>query len=619
MSDRLPVLLTLPTLLVVFAVIGMPLGYSLMLSLHRINVLTQKWVFVGLDNYTDVLPDPDFIAAFGRTAYFAFLTVAGGLVLGMAMALVLNMRLPFRGVLRSAVLIPWAMSPVAVGILWGWIVNGDFGPLNAILRDLGIIDSNVYWLGNGTVAFNLVALVHIWNHAPLTCLLLLAGLQSMPENLHRAARIDGAGPVRRFFAITLPWLRPMLLLVLILTTINSIMAFDLFWTITKGGPGSATTVFSWMGYAYAFQFFRFGEGAAILYLLTIVCLILAAVYLALLFSSGRRPVAETPPLSQALTLRTAGQAPGGALQNLPKRARRAWLGPQARRSLRQVGRFLAWALIFAWSAGPFVWLVVMSLSSSADLARNPPALMPTGLIADNYRAVLFPTSSGLSSVQAARVPLGIWNSLVVAVWVTAINVVLGSLAGYAYGSQRSPDGRGRFLTSSLWALMLTRMTPSLALILPFFIVFKTLGLLDTRAALVIAYCSLILPLSTWIMRGYFEGLPPTLEKAALVDGCTRLGAIRKVVLPVARPGIVATAIFCFLVSWNEFIFALILTGTPKSQTIPVVIAGFLAQLRFYDYGPMFAASVLAVLPPVVLALCFQRYLVSGMLSGSLKG
>ncbi|MBV9704301.1 MAG: carbohydrate ABC transporter permease, partial [Methylobacteriaceae bacterium] len=95
--------------------------------------------------------------------------------------------------------------------------------------------------------------------------------------------------------------------------------------------------------------------------------------------------------------------------------------------------------------------------------------------------------------------------------------------------------------------------------------------------------------------------------------------IRKIVLPVARPGLVAAGIFCFLVSWNEFIFALILTGTPSAQTIPVIISGFLAQLRFYDYGPMFAASVLAVIPPVVIALAFQGYLVRGMLSGSIKG
>jgi ABC-type sugar transport system permease subunit len=537
LSDRLPIVLTLPTLAVVFLVIGMPLVYSLALSLHRINILTQRWVFVGLQNYLDVLPDPAFLAAFARTAYFAALTVVGGLVLGMAMALVLNMRLPARSLLRSVVLIPWAMSPVAVGILWGWFFNGDFGTLNAVLLDLGVIDHNIYWFGDGTRAFMMVALVHIWNHAPLTCLLLLAGLQSIPENLHRAARIDGAGPVRRFLHITLPWLRPMLLLVLILTSINSIMAFDLFWTMTRGGPGSATTVFSWMGYAYAFQFFRFGEGAAILYVLTITCLILAAIYLFLLFSSGQRGrVAEERaglPVAPSLLIRTAERAAAqsGRLAKIIAPVRWAPFDGRVARVGRPAGRLLAWALIFVWSAGPFLWLLVMSLSSSADLARSPPALVPTGLMLDNYRTVLLPTAGAALSVQAVRVPSAIWNSLVVAFFVTAINVVLGSLAGYAYGTTGRMVGGNRFLRGSLWALMLTRMTPSLALILPFFIVFKTLGLLDTRTALVIAYCSLILPLSTWIMRGYFEGMPPTLEKAALVDGCTRFRAILKVVLP----------------------------------------------------------------------------------------
>ena len=155
-----------------------------------------------------------------------------------------------------------------------------------------MIDGPIHWLADGRLAFNMVALAHVWNQAPLASLLILAGLQSIPDNLHRAARIDGAGAIRRFFSITLPWLRPMLLLIMILTTINSIMAFDLFWIMTRGGPGSATTVFSWMGYAYAFQFFKFGEGAAILYVLTILCLILAALYLKLFFptvTGGRRP------------------------------------------------------------------------------------------------------------------------------------------------------------------------------------------------------------------------------------------------------------------------------------------------------------------------------------------
>ncbi|MDB5526629.1 MAG: hypothetical protein JWM58_4392 [Rhizobium sp.] len=616
--------LTLPTLVVVFVVIGIPLAYSLILSLNRINPLSQRWVFVGLQNYLMVLPDPDFLAAFGRTVYFAGITVAGGLALGIAMALALNGRFFGRGILRSVVLIPWAMSPIAVGILWNWIFNGDYGPLNAILMDVGIISQPIYWMGSGTFAFHAVALAHIWNQAPLTALLLLAGLQSMPDSLHRAARIDGAGAIQRFMHITLPWLRPMLLLVMILTTINSIMAFDLFWIMTRGGPGSASTVFSWMGYAYAFQFFRFGEGAAVLYILTIACLILAALYLFMLFPSrsgrGKATVNARPrSLASTLLMRTGDHASvtrSALLKIEAVRGRGLVSGVTARR----IGTLLLWLgriLIFAWSLLPFLWLVIMSVTPSIELVRSPPSLFPSGMTLENYGFVLSPSHStdGASSVQASRVPYGIWNSFVVAFWVTIVNVALGSLAGYAYATGK----QNRFMRGSLWALMLTRMTPGLALMVPFFLVFKRLDLLDTRTALVIAYCSLILPLSTWIMRGYFEGVPPTLEKAARVDGCTRLKAIFKIVLPVAIPGLAAAAIFCFLVSWNEFIFALILTGTPNAQTIPVTIAGFLAQLRFYDYGPMFAASTLAVLPPVLITLLFQRYLVGGMLSGSLKG
>jgi multiple sugar transport system permease protein len=628
-SIRLPFLLTLPTLIVVFVVIGIPLVYSLALSLHRINMLTQQWDFVGLQNYLDILPNPDFLAALGRTAYFAFVTVIGGLILGFAMALVLNQNFPGRNFLRSVVLVPWAMAPVAVGVLWSWMLNGEYGTFNAVLFDLGVIDRPIHWLADGRLAFNMVALAHVWNQAPLASLLILAGLQSMPENLHRAARIDGAGAIRRFFSITLPWLRPMLLLIMILTTINSIMAFDLFWIMTRGGPGSATTVFSWMGYAYAFQFFKFGEGAAILYVLTILCLILAALYLKLFFptvTGGTRPragsaepVAAPASLASSLVnkLAATGTLARARLERLPAFRRRSLLSGRLRRRLGLAGLAFAAVLIFIWSFGPFVWLVVMSLSPSVDLVRVPPTVIPDSLTVENYRFVLFPggVADGQSSVQATRVPFSIWNSLVVATCVTAINLVLGSLAGYAYARH----DKSRLMSGSLWALMMTRMTPSLALILPFFIVFRMLDLIDTRTALVIAYCSLILPLSTWIMKGYFEGLPPNLEKAALVDGCTRLQAIRKVIMPVARPGIVAAGIFCFLVSWNEFIFALILTGTPNAQTIPVIIAGFLVQLRFYDYGPMFAASVLAVIPPVVITLAFQRYLVRGMLSGSLKG
>jgi multiple sugar transport system permease protein len=218
-------------------------------------------------------------------------------------------------------------------------------------------------------------------------------------------------------------------------------------------------------------------------------------------------------------------------------------------------------------------------------------------------------------VQARRVPLSLINSFLVGAAVALVSIALGTFAGYAFARH----GKDRFFRASLWGLLLTRMTPGLTLVLPFFIIYRTLGLIDSRTGLIIAYCSFLLPLSAWMMRSYFEGIPVSLDRAALIDGCSRPMMMWKILLPVVRPGIVAAGIFCFLASWNEFLFALILTSTPKAQTIPVVLSGFLSQARFYEYGPMFAASVLSILPPVAVAFLFQRYLVQGALSGAVKG
>ena len=524
------------------------------------------------------------------------------------MALVLNATFPGRNMLRSVMLIPWGMAPVAVGILWSWIFDGSYGTLNALLFDLGLTHEPIAWMANGSTAFNLVALVHVWNQAPFTALLVLAALSRCPRTCIAPHGSMGRAD-RAFLQDHAALARPMLLLIMLLTSINSIMAFDLFWIMTKGGPGSATTVFSWMGYSYAFQLSKFGEGAAILYILTIVCLLLAWVYLKLFTATERRPARASRPgcLPAAPASRADGRSTGCQAAGVPPTSLlsgRDAAHRRARSGSRPPRSYL-----------PLVVRAVPLARADEPVAfcrprRTPPSLVPN--VADPGELPLRPVPGGVGqgSVQATRVPYAIWNSLVVAVCVTAINLILGSLAGYAYARH----GKGRLMNGSLWALMMTRMTPSLALILPFFIVFRSVGLIDTRTALVIAYCSLILPLSTWMMKGYFENLPPNLEKAALVDGCTPFQAIWKIILPVARPGIVAAGIFCFLVSWNEFVFALILTGSPKAQTIPVIIAGFLVQLRFYDYGPMFAASVLAVIPPVVIAFAFQRYLVRGMLS-----
>ncbi len=600
-----------PTLLIVLTVVGLPLVYSFYLSLNRTNPITKKWIFVGLGNYADILSNPDFWAAGGRTAYFAVFSLVGTTVLGMIMALVLNERFRGRGLLRSFVLVPWAMAPVSVGVLWSFVYAGNYGALTGLLNDLGLGSLALPWLGDGFRALNLVALTNVWSQAPLTTLMLLAGLQSMPASLHRAAALDGAGPIARFVSITLPWLKPNLLFISIVATINALMAFDILWIMTRGGPGAATTVFSWLGYLYSFQFLRFGEGASVLYCLTALSFMLAIVYLAVL---GPRKARSRRTSVPALGHITTGR-PRIALARAA--TRRPPLSRPLRRALGRGGFGLLAGLILLWSALPVLALILMSLSPAADLIRTPASLMPSNLTLQNFQTVLLPQSgaSFSTSVQARRVPLSLFNSFVVGASVAAISVGLGTFAGYAFARH----GRLRFFGGSLWALLLTRMTPALTLVLPFFILYRGLGLIDTRTGLVVAYCSFLLPLSAWMMRSYFEGVPVSLDRAAMMDGCSRWKMMTAVLIPVVRPGLIAAAIFCFLASWNEFLFALILTSTPNAQTIPVVISGFLSQAQFYEYGPMFAASVLSILPPVLVAFFFQRYLVQGALSGAVKG
>jgi ABC-type glycerol-3-phosphate transport system permease component len=609
-----------PTLLIVVAVVGLPLAYSFYLSLNRTNPITKRWIFVGLDNYAGILGNGDFLAALGRTAYFAAFSLIGTTLLGMAMALLLNERFAGRGFLRSVILVPWAMAPVSVGVLWSFIYAGDYGALTGLLNDLGLGNLALPWLGDGSRALNLVALTNVWSQAPLTALMLLAGLQSMPASLHKAAMLDGAGPWARFFAITLPWLKPNLLFISTIATINSLMAFDILWIMTRGGPGAATTVVSWLGYLYSFQFLRFGEGASILYCLTALSFALAIVYFVVLGPrrARRLPVGAQDGGAGALVpLGAPARRAQPPMVRLPPPRARLRLPRAAELMLSKGGFALAAALLFLWSALPVLALVLMSFTPASDLIRTPPTLVPSAFTIENFKTVLLPelSTSFSTSVQAKRVPLSLINSFVVGACVALVCVALGTFAGYAFARY----GKSRFFGASLWMLLLTRMTPGLTLVLPFFIIFRGFGLIDTRSGLIIAYCSFLLPLSAWMMRSYFEGVPTSLDRAALIDGCSRLKMMWKVLLPVVRPGVVAAGIFCFLASWNEFLFALILTSTPKAQTIPVVISGFLSQAQFYEYGPMFAASVLSILPPVLVAFFFQRYLIQGALSGAVKG
>jgi multiple sugar transport system permease protein len=234
--------------------------------------------YVGVQNYVRLLADPLYWESFWRTAYFVGAFVVETTVVGLGMALVLQERFLGRPVMRSLLLIPWSLSRVVVGLLWIGLLDVEFGALNGLLYRAGLIDSYISFFKSGFSALNVLVSVYMWNQAPFATLLLLAGMQSIPTELYMAAEADGAGYWQRLRYVTLPALRGILFLVLVVSTVNGFLMLDLIYMLTMGGPANETTTISWLGFQTAFQFFKFGPGTAILYTLTVLCLVLTVVY-----------------------------------------------------------------------------------------------------------------------------------------------------------------------------------------------------------------------------------------------------------------------------------------------------------------------------------------------------
>jgi len=254
---------------------------------------------------------------------------------------------------------------------------------------------------------------------------------------------------------------------------------------------------------------------------------------------------------------------------------------------------------------PVYWMITISLKSEVDQFAVPPKWFFFTPTIQHYYEAFVARSFGQYLITSA----------IVAVASTACALVIGTLAAYALTRFRLPYNLDRKL--SLWILS-TRMFPAIVTAVPLFLMMRDLRLLNTRVSLIIVYTAFNLPFVVWMMRGFFAEVPRDLEEAALVDGDSRLGALVRVVLPLVSPGLAATAVFCLIVSWNEFLFALVLTQTDAAMTLPVGIAGRVTQYEI-KWGVMSAAGAVAMMPILIFALAMQRYLVRGLSLGAVKG
>ena len=290
--------------------------------------------------------------------------------------------------------------------------------------------------------------------------------------------------------------------------------------------------------------------------------------------------------------------------------------------------FAASAVFLVYLLAPVAWLVSSSVQRDAEITSRPPHWIPHEPTLENFAAIFQardktvtyetrragdPATGGYIPSTARDLIPSMWNSLVVALSEVALNLLVAVPAAYAMAKIRF-IGR----STSIYFMLTTRVIPDIALVVPFFLFIRTFGLLDHLGSLVLTYLAITVPFSIFILLSYFESLPDELDKAARVDGCSRLQTLNKVFLPLALPSLVAVVLFTFLTSWNEFLLALMFTQTPASQTMPIVVASFASDFTI-SFAFINAAGVLAVVPPVLMAIVFERYIVSGLTAGAVKG
>jgi multiple sugar transport system permease protein len=240
-----------------------PLVSTVWLSFHDELPIFGISRFIGLLHYVELWRDPRFWHSLSNTLYFTMISVTLEVALGLGAALLLQQVFPGRGVVRAFVLMPWFIPTVVAARLWEWIYNPQLGVLNFLLRESGLSTEGFNWLGHPSLALHAAILADVWKATPFAALLILAGLQTIPPDLYRAARVDGAGPVQAFWRITLPLLTPVLGITFLFRTLDAVRVFDIVYVLTGGGPANTTETLSIYAYQLSFQTLQFGYGAAI--------------------------------------------------------------------------------------------------------------------------------------------------------------------------------------------------------------------------------------------------------------------------------------------------------------------------------------------------------------------
>lgn len=273
-------------------------------------------------------------------------------------------------------------------------------------------------------------------------------------------------------------------------------------------------------------------------------------------------------------------------------------------STAEVLLYILTIMLVLWAVAPFFWTLSSSLKSLAEVYRTPPTFIPVDPTLDNFAQIF------------DRLPFARYfmNSVLVTAATIVITVVLSVLSAYAFSRFRFP-----FRRTLLVAILVPRIIPSITRVIPLYQIFAQINLLDNFLSIIGPYIADALPIAVWILIGFFDGIPKELEESARVDGCTRLGALRKVIVPLTTPGLVSAGLFTFLRAWNEFVLAFTFVGRGLMLTLPVAHYRVFEFFGVRNWGAINAFTILAVVPIIVFFLVFERHLIRSLVSGAVKG
>lgn len=614
-----------PMVLIMVGLILWPFVNAIFLSTTSLNFLTGETVDVGFKNYRRLPSNSDYLLSLSNTIRFTFWSLAIKLVTGMTIALILNSRIPYRALLSGIMLLPWIVPEIVTALAWKSIFDPLFGGLNPILLGLGIIDKPLGWLSDPHLAMPSVIAVNVWKGIPFYVLLLLAGLKAVDKEQLEAAEIDGANVIQRFRYVTLPGLKYVIVVTLLLSFISTFNQFGLIFLMTGGGPSGATKLYSILAYEKAIGSLQYGPGIAIAFSVAPLMAILIWILAKFMRADDRPVVTEKKPnifdhistlsakiFDMALDLFFLPfQLAFKGFEGLSKFLRKSFKGGEDKPFLRRVGRermsmTMRLAILFPFLIFvlfPFFWVTITSFKTTPQISERTSIFWPSPGTLEQYRSLLWDT------------PFVTWllNSVFVASVSTIVSVSLASLAAYAL-SRLKFTGAGLLTTF----LLITYLLPGTLLFIPLYQTLSNLGLINTYGALIITYPTFLLPFATWVMLGYFRSIPIELEEAAMIDGASRLYVFWKITLPLAAPALLAVALFAFTNAWNEFLFAFVFITSESLRTLPIGLLSMVVG-DILPWGKLMAASLLTAIPVAVLYVFAQRFLADGLTIGGVKG